>query len=228
MVAQSRLLDAGGRHLCRADGGLAAVVDVAGRHLQRVLARLGGADRRLSRLLPLAEAAGLRAAAGVVRARSSRHAVVGGVLGRAVPCPRPRHQVPVPAGTVPLLRALDPRHVGVRRLPRFLYRADGGVLAGAARPRGHVEAGQRHARHLRQELHQPEPGVHALRRRAGLPDLQAVTRRKDMAGVAALCGRGEPACQHDLRHRLAYRPRDDAGDAGGIRSCSTCDGEPAC
>src|SRR5436853_4614593 len=66
MVAPFRLLDAGRRCFCGADRAVAAVVDLAGRHLHRVLARLVSADRRLSRLVPFAEAADLRDAGGAV------------------------------------------------------------------------------------------------------------------------------------------------------------------
>src|SRR5690349_7122686 len=98
-----------------------------------MLARLVGGSRRSSRLVPLAEAADLRAAAGAACACRNRHAVVGGVVGRAALYRRSCDKTAVPAGFVPLLRTIHPRHVGVRRFPDFLHAADGGVLAGSTR-----------------------------------------------------------------------------------------------
>ena len=55
-------------------------------------------------------------------------------MGRAALCARPDRETAGAAAAVLSFRALDARHVGVRRLSGVLHAADGDVLAGAFDP----------------------------------------------------------------------------------------------
>ena len=99
-----------------------------------------------------------------VRAGACGYAVVGRALGRAFLCPEPGDETTGAAAIVLSFRTLDARHVGVDRLSGLLHAPDGDVLDGAALSRPFAQAWRRRrARHLRQELHRPEPGIRIVR-----------------------------------------------------------------
>ena len=95
----------------------------------------------------------------------------------------PRDEAARAAVPVLSFRALDARHVGIRRVPGVLHADDGRVLDRRDRSQPFAEGSRRadRARHLRQELHRPEPGIRVVRGRAGFPHHHAAAGRENPA-----------------------------------------------
>ena len=127
-----------------------------------------------------------RAADRAVRSGAGRHLWSDAAWGARFYAVGPASSSGAP-GSVLSFRALDARDVGVRRVPGLLHAVDADVLDRAfSDPELSLQASRtRRARHLRQELHRPEPGIHAVRGRAGLPDHHAAAGKADRAGPAA-------------------------------------------
>src|SRR5262245_63503005 len=113
VAAKPCVLDDGCGYFRSAHGAGSAVVDIRRCGVCPVVAGLGGVDSRLSRLVPLAEAADLRAAAGPVRARVTRHTMVGRAVGGAPAFAVALRKIPAAAGSVSIFRAVLARHVGI-------------------------------------------------------------------------------------------------------------------
>src|SRR4051794_25416862 len=131
-LARSRRLGKDLRYRRGADRDVAAMVDLAGRHLRRRSSGDDRADARPQAVPEIAKAADLRAADRAVCAGVCRHAMVGRVLGGAFLCPEPGDEIAGAAVIVLSLRTFGARHVGICRLSGLLHALDGDVLAGAA------------------------------------------------------------------------------------------------
>ena len=74
------------------------------------------------------------------------------------------------------------------------------------------------ARHFRQELYRPEPGIRAVRGGACLSRHRASARSKNSAGVVAWCHRAEPGRQHGVRDCFADGDGHHADHVGRLRA----------
>ena len=93
------------------------------------------------------------------------------------------------------------------------------VLAGRDRSQPFAQAPRRtgrRARHFRQELHCPEPGVRAVRGRAGVSGHQPAAGEHDLAGAGAGRGLAWLHRQHGACHRLADGHGHDADHGCGV------------
>ena len=175
-----------GGYLRGSDRALAAVVDLAGRHLRGGVAGDGGADARRQGFHGIAQAPDLRAADGAFYLGGDRNPVVGCRLGCAAVCHQPDRQAAGAAAVVLSLRTLDARHVGIHGVSGFLHAADGDVVGRRFPSRSRAKAGgRRRAGHLRQKLYRPKPGIRAVRGGADLSDHHAAAREKDFARLVA-------------------------------------------
>ena len=111
-----------------AGGGVAAVVDQRRGHRHGALACRAGRDARTAPVPAFVAAPDLRAADRARCARGAGNPVVGRALGRAPLCAEPRDEAAGAAVPVLSFRALDARHVGIRRVPGVLHADDGRVL----------------------------------------------------------------------------------------------------
>ena len=104
------------------------MVDQRRGHRHAGLACRPGRDVRTAPVPAIVAAADLRAADRARCARRRGNIVVGRVMGGAPLCAEPRDETARAAVPALSFRALDARHVGIRRIPGVLHADDGRVL----------------------------------------------------------------------------------------------------
>ena len=124
---------------------------------------------------------------------------------------------PIPSLPLP---AKPTRLLGFDRLPRLMHAVDDPVLDRAVRPRPEACAHPLRRR-PRQELYRPEPGIRALRLRAGPAGADRVALEKMEAGRWLSCTGAGLHRQHAIRSAGADRADLHGGAAGIVRLASS-------
>ena len=192
------------------------MVDLGDLHPGRALGDRRRSHHRLGDVRARSGPSGLRLAGPVRGARRPWHPMGGRPLGGAFARDQAGGEAaadPIPSLPLP---ANPTRLLGFDRLPRLMHAVDDPVLDRAVRPRPEACAYPLRRR-PRQELYRPEPGVRALRLRAGPAGADRVALGKMEARRRLSCIGVGLHRQHAVRGIGADRADLHGGAAGIVR-----------